>query len=72
MKTVNYALIKLVAEDGKVFDWADLAAHSHEEEDPETGEKVIIQDHLYAKIIYLGEGDSPENYVEVDDPNRMI
>lgn len=72
MKTSEYNLIKLEADDRKVFDWADLSAHTHEEEDPETGEITVVQDHLYSKVIYLGVGDAPENYVEVNDPNNTI
>lgn len=72
MKTSNYTLIKLEAEEGKVFDWKDLSAHTHEETDPETGEITVVQDHLYAKIIYLGVGDSADNYVEVQDPSNII
>lgn len=72
MQTENYTLIKLIASAGKVFDWANLEEHTHEEEDPETGEKIIVQDHLYAKVIYLGAGDSVDNYVEVDDPAIII
>lgn len=72
MKTSNYTLIKLEAEVGKVFDFADLSEHTHEEENPETGEKEIVVDHLYAKTIFLGAGDSADNYVEVDDPSLQI
>lgn len=72
MKASNYTLTKLEAEIGKVFDWANLDEHTHEEEDPETGEKKVVIDHLYAKVIYLGAGDSVDNYVEVDDPALRI
>lgn len=72
MKTSNYTLIKLEAEPGKVFDWADFTGHTHEEEDPETGEMIVVIDHLYAKVIYLGAGDSVDNYMEVDDPALRI
>lgn len=68
MQTVDYTLTKLIASEGKVFDWANLDEHTHEEINPETGEKEIIIDHLYAKVIYLGKGDSVDNYVEVDAP----
>lgn len=66
----NYTLIKLEADMDKVFDWANLSQHTHEEEDPETGEKIEVQDHLYAKTIFLGLGDSVDNYVEVNAPEQ--
>lgn len=70
MTQSNFNLIKLQADIGKVFDYADLSAHTHEEENPETGEKEIVVDHLYAKTIFLGIGDSADNYVEVDEPKE--
>jgi len=54
------------ASEGKIFDWKNLEEHTHE--DPETHE--IIQDHLYAKVLYLGKFDSINNYVEVDEPQE--
>lgn len=70
MTQSNFNLIKLQADIGKVFDYADLSAHTHEEENPETGEKETVVDHLYAKTIFLGIGDSADNYVEVDEPKE--
>lgn len=70
MKQETYNLIKLEADEGKVFDFA--FPKSEEVENPETGEKEIITDHLYAKVIYLGAGDDAMNYIEVDDPNLTI
>lgn len=70
MTSSNFNLIKLQADIGKVFDYADLSAHTHEEENPETGEKETVVDHLYAKTIFLGIGDSADNYVEVDEPKE--
>ena len=70
MTSSSFNLIKLQADIGKVFDWADLTQHTHEEENPETGEKEIVQEHLYAKTIFLGIGDSADNYVEVDEPKE--
>lgn len=70
MTQSNFNLIKLQADIDKVFDYADLSAHTHEEENPETGEKETVVDHLYAKTIFLGIGDSADNYVEVDEPKE--
>lgn len=66
----SFNLIKMEADEGKVFDWANLDEHTEEIENPETGEKEIVVNHLYAKVIFLGIGDSPSNYVEVDAPTQ--
>lgn len=66
----NFNLIKLEADEGKVLDWANLDEHTEEIENSETGEKEIVIDHLYAKIVYLGTGDSTDNYVEIDAPEE--
>lgn len=70
MKQSTYNLVKLEAEDGKVFDYANLEEHTQEVKNPETGEKEIVIDHLYAKVIYLGVGDSIDNYIEIDAPQE--
>lgn len=51
------------AEDGKVFDWVE--PHYHEDDDGNQ-----IQDHLYAKTLYLSETDDISNYVEVEKPEE--
>ena len=56
--------MKYEASEGKVFDWKNLEEHKTYNE--ETHE--WIQEHLYAKILYLGKFDSIDNYVEVDEP----
>ena len=63
MKTTNFALVRYDADEGKVFDWADLSAHVIQDE-----EGNEIQEHLYAKTLFIGEHDSIENYIEVDAP----
>ncbi len=63
MKNQEYILQEYIADDGKVFDWVNLEAHQAIDEN-----NNVIQEHLYAKAIYLGVGDSIENYVEIDDP----
>lgn len=70
MVQTTYNLIELKADEGKVFDWVNLEDHTIEQVNPETGETEIIQDHLYAKEIFLGDGDSADNYVEVDAPQE--
>ena len=63
MKQENYILRKIEADEGKVFDWANLEAHQYEDEDGN-----IIQGHLYSDILFLADNDSAENYVEVERP----
>lgn len=62
MKSQAITLQRYDADEGKVFDWSDLAAHQTTDE--ETGE--IIQEHLYAKTLFLALGDDIENYIEID------
>ena len=64
MKSKSFEIIRYDADEGKVFDWADLSAHTYEDEEGNT-----IQEHLYAKTLYIGPYDSIENYVEIDDPS---
>lgn len=66
MKSNAYQVIKYEADDGKVFDWVNLEEHIDEIE--EDGKISQVQQHLYAKVIWIGHLDSIENYVEVDAP----
>ena len=63
MKTQAYTVQRFDADEGKVFDWTDLENHMSEDE-----EGNPIQQHLYAKTLFLAENDSIENYIEVDKP----
>ena len=63
MKEQNYNVIRYDADDGMVFDWADLSQHTYEDEDGR-----VIQEHLFAKTIFIGDNDSILNYVEVPSP----
>lgn len=67
MKQTNYNLQRYDADDGKVFDWKNIEEHKHEEIDDE-GKTVIVYDHLYVKTLFIGELDSIDNYIEVDEP----
>lgn len=60
MKTTNFNLIRYDADDGMVFDWADLSAHFFIDED---GNET--QEHLYVKTLFIGGNDDISNYVEV-------
>ena len=66
MKSKNFNLIRIDADEGKVFDWANLT--EHQKEDLDTHEMVL--DHLYVKTLFLGSYDDIENYVEVDEPRE--
>lgn len=63
MKQENYILRKIEADEGMVFDWANLEAHQHKDEDGN-----IIQEHLYSDVLFLADNDSAENYIEVEKP----
>lgn len=58
MKTTNFALVRYDADEGMVFDWAEPRFI----EDAEGNE---VQEHLYAKTLFIGANDSINNYVEV-------
>lgn len=60
MKTTVTMIKKYEADEGKVFDWAD----PHYSTDEEGNE---VQDHLYAKVIYLNPNvDDISNYIEIE------
>jgi hypothetical protein len=62
MKSKVYNIVRYDADEGKVFDWANLAEHQTEDE-----EGNVIQEHLNARTIFIGANDSIDNYVEVDE-----
>lgn len=61
MKSTNFNLIRYDADEGKVFDWKE-PRFVHDE----NGEE--IQEHLYAKTLFIGNNDSIDNYIEVNAP----
>lgn len=61
MQAKAFTLTRYDADEGKVFDWKDLTEHQIEDEDGN-----IIQEHLYAKTLFIGANDSIDNYVEVE------
>ena len=61
MKSEVFSLIKYEAEDGMVFDWLEPRFH-----EDENGNEV--QDHLYAKTLFIGANDDIENYIEIVAP----
>ena len=60
MKSTNFTLVRYDADEGYVFDWKEPRYVENE-----AGEQ--IQEHLYAKTLFLGINDSIENYVEVEE-----
>jgi hypothetical protein len=60
MKSTNFTLVRYDADEGYVFDWKEPRYIENED-----GEQ--IQEHLYAKTLFIGELDSIENYVEVEE-----
>lgn len=60
MKSKTFNLVRYDADEGFVFDWANLDEHKYEDENGE-----IVQDHLHVKTLFIGEHDSIDNYVEV-------
>ena len=61
MKTTNISLVRYDADEGKVFDYA-VARYSEDENGNQ------IQEHLYAKTLFIGVNDSIDNYIEVTKP----
>ena len=65
MKSTNFALTRYDADDNKVFDWVEPRYI-----EDENGNQ--IQEHLYAKTLFIGGNDNINNYVEVDAPNEEV
>ena len=59
MKTTNFNLVKYEADEGMVFDWKEPRYI-----EDENGNQ--IQEHLYAKVLFIGGNDTINNYVEVE------
>lgn len=61
MKSQGYYLTRYDADNGYVFDWAQPRYQLDE-----NGEQV--QEHLYAKTLFIGATDNIYNYIEVPEP----
>ena len=59
MKSTNFNLVRYDADEGFVFDWKEPRYI-----EDENGEE--IQEHLYAKTLFIGGNDSIDNYIEVE------
>lgn len=58
MTNTEITIRKYEADEGKVFDYKE----PHFNEDEEGNQ---VEEHLYAKTLYLGKHDSIDNYIEV-------
>ena len=60
MKSTNFNLVRYDADEGKVFDWAEPRF-------VEGADGNEVQEHLYAKTLFIGANDSIDNYIEVEE-----
>jgi hypothetical protein len=60
MKSTNFNIIRYDADEGMVFDWKEPRYMEDEEGNQ-------IQEHLYAKTLFIGPTDSIDNYIEVEE-----
>lgn len=65
MKTTNFNLVRYDADDNKVFDWKEPRFITIVDEE---GNEKEIQEHLYAKTLFIGGNDTIDNYIEIDTP----
>ena len=64
MKSQAFVLQRYDADDGMVFDYKEPRYNTVMEGE----EEKQVQTHLYAKTLFIGVGDSIENYIEVAAP----
>ena len=67
MKSTNFNIVRYTADENKVFDWKEprFIEELDENENP-----IQVQEHLYAKTLFIGGNDSIDNYIEVDAPRE--
>lgn len=65
MKTTNFKLTRYDADEGMVFDWAEDRFM-----EDENGNQ--IQEHLYAKTLFIGGNDTIDNYIEIEAPVEEV
>ena len=63
MKEQIFPIIRYDADKGMCFDWVEPRFIEDEKGNQ-------IQEHLYAKTLFIGSHDSIENYVEVTKPEE--
>ena len=64
MKKTQFNLVRYDADEGKVFDWV-------KERYIEDEEGNQIQEHLYAKTLFIGDNDSIDNYIEIKEEDIL-
>lgn len=64
MKTTEFKLTRYDADEGYVFDWAEPRYRTELNEE---GQEIEVQEHLYAKTLFIGVNDHIENYIEVEE-----
>lgn len=65
MKIQTFNLVRYDADEGKVFDWKEPRFIEDANDNP-------VQEHLYAKTLFIGGTDSIDNYIEVDEPTKEV
>ena len=69
MTSTKFELTRYDSSPTMVFDWKEPRYHEEPvDKDKPDGEKVTVQDHLYAVTLFIGGTDSIDNYIEVDKP----
>lgn len=66
MKSTNFNLVRYDADEGYVFDWKEPRFIDIFDDEGEFVEQ--IQEHLYAKTLFIGGNDNIDNYIEVIKP----
>ena len=64
MKSTNFNIVRYDADNGMVFDWKEPR---YIEELDEKENPIQVQEHLYAKTLFIGPNDSIDNYIEVEE-----
>lgn len=65
MKSTSFYLFRYDADEGMVFDWKEPRFT-----EDENGNQ--IQEHLYAKTLFIGGNDTLDNYIEVLAPTQEV
>ena len=63
MKSQDYTVKRYDADPGYVFDWATPRY-------TEDAEGNQVREYLYAKTLFIGDSDSIDNYVEIEEPEE--
>ena len=67
MKSTNFELVRYDADEGMVFDWL-MPRYMDEIDENGNPTGNQIEQHLYAKTLFIGANDNIYNYVEVYKP----